>query len=294
MSKRDAFVVLGASGHIGSVVARRLLQEGHQVIAVVRDEARASDLKSAGADIAVVDVGNMEALRATLNRGRRAFLLNPPAPVTIDTDAEETRTATTIADAVAGADLEKILVESTYGAQPGNAIGDLSVLWNFEKRVGAAAIPTAVNRGAYYFTNLDMLLNEARQGFITTMFPAHLKIPMVAPTDLGMAAARRLTTPLDDVGIQYVEGPKAYSFDEVAAAFAETLEHAVTVRTIERSEWESSLKQAGFSEQAAHAYARMIEVSLGGFDMPEDPMRGTTSLRAYISGLVKTGASAHC
>ncbi|NLS20342.1 NAD(P)H-binding protein [Rhizobium sp. P40RR-XXII] len=293
MPKRDAFVVLGASGHIGSVVARRLLREGHQVIAVVRDEARASDLKSAGADIAVVDVGNMEALRATLRRGRRAFLLNPPAPVTTDTDAEETRTATSIAEAVAGANLEKILVESTYGAQPGDAIGDLSVLWAFEKRVGAAAIPMAVNRGAYYFTNLDMLLDEAQRGFIITMFPAHLKIPMVAPTDLGVAAARRLTTSLDDVGIRYVEGPEAYSFDDVADAFAETLEHAVTVRTIERGEWESSLKQAGFSEQAAHAYARMIEVSLGGFDMPKDPMRGTTSLRAYISGLVKTGASAH-
>jgi uncharacterized protein YbjT (DUF2867 family) len=63
----------------------------------------------------------------------------------------------------------------------------------------------AINRGAYYFTNLDMLLDGAREGTVTTMFPGDLKIPMVAPCDLGAAAARRLPTGLDDTGIRYVE-----------------------------------------------------------------------------------------
>ncbi|EJB01822.1 putative nucleoside-diphosphate sugar epimerase [Rhizobium leguminosarum bv. trifolii WSM597] len=287
MTRADAFIVLGATGHIGSVVARTLLRDGHQIVAVVHDEAKAAGLKSLGAEIAIVDLGDTQALRATLRRGRRAFLLNPPAPVTTDTNAGETRTATSIAEAVGGAGLEKVVVESTYGAQPGDAIGDLSVLWNFERAVGAAAVPAAINRGAYYYTNLDMLPDEARQGSITTMFPAQLKIPMVAPADLGLAAARRLASPLDDVGIRYVEGPEAYSFGEVAAAFAEILGHAVTVRTIERSEWEASFMKAGFSERAAHAYARMTEVSLAGFDMPENPIRGTINLRDYISTLVK-------
>jgi uncharacterized protein YbjT (DUF2867 family) len=292
MTNPDAFIVLGATGHIGSVVARTLLRDGHQVIAVVHDEGKAGDLKSVGAEIAVVDVGDTQALRATLRRGRRAFLLNPPAPVTADTDGEENRTASSIAEAVVGAGLEKVLLESTYGAQPGDAIGDLSVLWNFERAVGSAAIPMAINRGAYYFTNLDMLVEEARQGSITTMFPPHLKIPMVAPADLGLAAARRLASPLEDVGVRYVEGPETYSFNDVAAAFAKTLGHAVTVRTIERNQWEASFRQAGFSERAARAYARMTEVSLAGFDRPEDPIRGTTSLLSHISRLVDARTSA--
>jgi uncharacterized protein YbjT (DUF2867 family) len=258
----------------------------------VHDKAKADDLKAAGAEIAVVDVGDTQSLRATLRRGRLAFLLNPPAPVTTDTDAEENRTASSIAEAVVGAGLEKVLVESTYGAQPGDAVGDLSVLWNFERGVSSAAIPMAINRGAYYFTNLDTLLDEARKGSITTMFPARLKIPMVAPADLGLAAASRLAGPLDDVGVRCVEGPEAYSFEGVAAAFAKMLGHAVTVRTVERSQWEARFKQTGFSESAAHAYARVMEASLEGFDMPENPMRGTTSLTDYISELVQTRTSA--
>lgn len=280
------YVVLGASGHIGSVVAKRLLADGHEVIAVVRDAEKAAALKSAGAEIAVVDVGDVQALRATLRRGRRAFLLNPPAPVNMDTDAEENRTAAAIADAVGGSGLEKVLAESTYGAQPGEAIGDLSVLWNFERAIGASSIPLAINRGAYYFTNFDMLLDQAREGTITTMFPAHLAIPMVSPSDLGVAAARRLAGPVEDTGVKYVEGPEHYSFDDVAAAFADALGHAVVVKTLERSQWEGYFFEAGFSERAARAYVRMTEASLNGLEMPSQPVRGETTLADHIARLV--------
>lgn len=285
-ANRNAYIILGATGHIGSVVAESLLSGGHDVIAVVRDDAKAESLKDAGAKIAVVDVADTERLRATLQRGRRAFLLNPPAPVTGDTDVEENGTAQSIAEALLGSGLEKVLVESTYGAQRGEAIGDLSVLWNFERAVAQAMIPTAVNRGAYYFTNLDMLLDEARDGTISTMFPAHLAIPMVAPADLGLVAAKRLANPVEDIGLRYVEGAEHYSFDDVAAAFADALGHAVTVKTIERADWEASFRQAGFSESAARAYTRMTEASLEGFEMPEDPLRGATSLGQHISNLV--------
>lgn len=175
MTAHDAFVVLSASGHIGSVVARTLLRDRHHVIAVVRDEAKAVRLKSEGAEIAVVDVGDRHSLRDLFRCGRRAFLLNPPVPIHMVTDAEENRTASSIADAVSGSGLEKVLVESTYGSQPGDAVGDLSVLWNFERSIAATEIPMAINRGAYYFTNLDMLVEGARKGTISTMFPPDIK-----------------------------------------------------------------------------------------------------------------------
>jgi hypothetical protein len=118
------------------------------------------------------------------------------------------------------------------------------------------------------------------------MFPAHRAIPMVAPADLGLVAAKRLVSSMDDVGLRNVEGPQHYSFDDVAAAFADALGHAVTVETIEREDWEASFRQAGFSESAAGAYSRMTEASLDGFEMPENPIRGETSLQEYVSALV--------
>jgi uncharacterized protein YbjT (DUF2867 family) len=282
------FVVLGATGHIGSVVTKSLLKEGQRVTAIVRDDKKAEGLKSLGAKTAVVDVRDHDALREVLRQGRRAFLLNPPAPTNIDTDKQENETASSIALALDGSGLEKVLVASTYGAQPGGAIGDLSVLYDFEAKVCSHGIPTAINRGAYYFTNLDMLVDGAIRGEITTMFPAYLQIPMVAPSDIGAMAAERLTSPLDDVGVRYVEGPERYSFAAVAYAFSRALDHPVNVRIIDREDWEAGFIGQGFSEAAARSYVRMIAASVDGFEMPESPMRGSTDLETYIRGLTNS------
>ncbi len=160
-------------------------------------------------------------IRSILQKGRRAFLLNPPADIKGDTNAEELKTARSIAAALEGSGLEKLVVASTYGALDGAGIGDLSVLYEFERLVKASGIPAAINRGAYYFTNLDMLLQPAKEtGRLLTPFPEDMKMPMVSPRDLGEAAAARLKSPIDDVGIDHVEGPERYSFADVAKAFS--------------------------------------------------------------------------
>jgi uncharacterized protein YbjT (DUF2867 family) len=91
------------------------------------------------------------------------------------------------------------------------------VLYDFEQMVEASGVPTTINRGAYYYTNLDPLFATARQGQIATPFPGELVMPMVSPADLGTAAAERLLSPVDDIGVQYVEGPERVTFSQVAS-----------------------------------------------------------------------------
>ncbi|WP_202880480.1 hypothetical protein [Sinorhizobium medicae] len=147
---------------------------------------------------------------AAFRRGRRAFLLNPPADTTKDTDTVERRTAANILVALEGSGLEKVVAASTGGAQPGNRIGDLNVLWELEEGLRRQSIPAAINRGAYYMSNWDDLLDVVRRdGVLPTMFPEDTVIPMVAPRDLGEAAAERLLSSVNDVGVWYVEGPRA-------------------------------------------------------------------------------------
>jgi uncharacterized protein YbjT (DUF2867 family) len=280
------FVVLGATGNVGSSVLRVLSQTGQPVIAITHSADKAAALEADNIEAAVVDVADVQALRDTLKRGTRAFLLNPPADPGGDTNAEELATARSITQALEGTGLEKIVVESTYGAQEGEAIGDLSVLHEFEQWAKARGIATAINRGAYYFTNLDMLLEPAKEGVVPTAFPAAMRLPMVAPADLGEAAAARLLSPIDDVGIRYVEGPEHYSFGDVAAAFARALGRDVKVETTPREKIAESFGAIGFSPEAARSYARMTEVTIDGPEAPKDPWRGKVTLEQYISGLV--------
>lgn len=289
------YVVVGATGHVGSAVANALLRSGDQVTVVTRDKEKAASWQSRGAEAAVLDVADVDALRSVFKRGRRAFLLNPPAPPSSNTDKEEHRTFACIVDALDGSGLEKVVAESTYGAQAGDQLGDLSVLFDFEQALARQPIPVTVLRAAYYMSNWDAMLEPAGEGMLPTMYPADLAIPMVAPADLGEAAARLLREDVGQPDIHYVEGPTRYSSNDVAAAFAKALGRDVTVAVTSRDQWEDAYRKLGFSEAAAFAYARMTAIGVdGSFDMPINPERGIVSLGAYIAALVHRdeGASA--
>lgn len=281
------FIILGASGNIGSQVTKILSQAGKPVLAVVHSADRADAIRTETVEPAVADLRDSDALRRIFRRGRRAFLLNPPGDPAGDSNASELETAHSIADALADSGLEKIVLASTYGAQPGDGIGDLSTLYEFEQLAGASGIPLAINRGAYYFTNLDMLADATRDGVLPTAFPADFTLPMVAPEDLGVAAAERLLSGVDDVGIQYVEGPARYSFTDVAACFSRHLGRDVRVQTTPRDQWEESFKTVGFSAVSARAFARMTEATLDGPELPDNPIRRRVTLDDYIAGLLR-------
>lgn len=281
------FIVMGATGHVGSAVVRALLETGATVTGLTRDEDKAAALRAEGAEAAVVDVDDVERLRAVFRGGARAFLLNPPAAPTTDTDQEEARTVRCIMAALQDSGLERVVVESTYGAQPGERCGDLNILHDFEQALREQPIPAVVQRAAYYMSNWDMTLPAVRSGALPTFYPADLAIPMVAPVDLGRAAAGLLTrSDLPDEP-HYVEGPERYSSADVAAAFAEALGRPVEAAVVPPEGWEEAYRKLGFSAPAAASYARMTAVTVEGrYEMPEAPERGAMTLRRYVADLV--------
>jgi uncharacterized protein YbjT (DUF2867 family) len=287
--EQDMHIILGGTGNVGSAAAKTLLAANEPVTVVGHDPAKASQWEAQDARFACVDLHDGAALRAVLQTGRRAFLLNPPAAPNSDTDVEERATIAAILSALEGSGLEKLVAESTYGAQPGERCGDLSTLWTLEEGLAEQPIPYAVNRGAYYFSNWAMNLAEVRKdGVLRTMFDADFEMPMVAPEDLGKHAAALLSD--DRTGIFHVEGPRRYTPQDVADAFAAALERDVQVKTTPRSEWVASFKAVGFSDAAADSYARMTAATVDtpGFAKPD--VRGDTKLEAYIAALVREPA----
>jgi uncharacterized protein YbjT (DUF2867 family) len=280
-------IVLGATGHIGSAVASSLLESGETVIVGVRDPQKAEALRKAGATIKIVDVRDVENLRAIFAEGKRLFLLNPPADPSGDTDVAERETISSILAAIKGSALERIVAESTYGAQSGRQIGDLGVLWEMEQALAGIPISTTIIRAAYYMSNWDASLETARRDSVVhTLFPEDFRMPMVAPADIGRVAAALMAARTDRPGLQYVEGPRRYSVKDVADAFGQALGKPVRVVTTARDEWVESFVQLGFSKAAAASYAGMTAAALA-FEPPnEDEVdRGLLSLADYVKSI---------
>ena len=282
------YIIVGGTGHVGSAVAKTLLDAGEPVTIVARSPEKAGAWRQQGAEVALADVHDVASLREVFRKGQRAFLLNPNADVASDTDREERETVRCLLEAIDGSGLEKVVAQSTMGAQPGEQCGDLNVLYELEVGLRKQPIPVSVVRAAYYYSNWDTMVEPVtKDGVLSTMLPADLKLPMVAPEDLGREAARLLQAPIEQIGIYPVEGPERYSPNDVAAAFAAVLGRAVRVDEIPRQAWEDAYRRLGFSDAAAHSYARMTALTADGPEYPEDSIKGSITLETYIGKLVR-------
>jgi uncharacterized protein YbjT (DUF2867 family) len=280
-------IILGGTGHIGSALAETLIKKGESVTIVSRDPKKKQEWEQKGATVAIADVLDVNALREVFDLGIKLFLLNPPAPPSTDTVVEEQKTLQAILTALEGSAIKKVVAESTYGAQPGDGLGDLGVLYEMEQTLAKMNIPSSIIRGAYYMSNWDMSLKTAQEeGKVYTFYPVDFKLPMVAPRDIGNIAAQLMLEPISQTGLHYVEGPETYSAKDVAAAFSTALNRVVEPVEISEDHWMSALRDVGFSELAAKSMAAMTHLTLEGPEEPEHPIRGATSLEEYIKQLV--------
>lgn len=284
-------IILGATGHVGSNVAKNLMALGEEITVITHNPNKMAEWTSQGAQVACVDVHETNALNEVFNRGQKLFFLNPPADPSLD-DAvkEEKMTVYSILEALKNSAITKVVAESTYGAQPGDGIGDLGVLHEMEVGLKELGIPSIIIRAAYYMSNWDNFLESARRdGVITSFYPADFKLPMVAPVDLGKVAANLLTREDDRTGTIYVEGPERYSANDVAQAFSKYLNRPVSVKVLERGEWIPWLLEMGFSLAAAESMATMSEITLEEkYVMPKNPYLGTVTIDEYVKNLVSS------
>ena len=255
---------------------------------ITHDDEKVKNWENRGAKNAVADVVDSDKLREVFDTGTRLFLLNPPAKPSTDTVAEEHKTLTAILKALENSGIKKVVAESTYGAQSGEGVGDLGVLFEMEERLKKMNLSATIIRAAYYMSNWDTALETAKkEGKIYTLYPADFKLPMVAPQDIGEIAAKLLSEPLEKTGLHYVEGPETYSSNDVAEAFGKALDKTVKAVETPKDNRLDALKQIGFSEKAAKSMSAMTEVTLEQkYEQPQSPMRGATTINQYVENLV--------
>lgn len=284
------FIIMGGTGHIGRHLVSRLRADKYPVTVVTRSVERAETMQLGGAAIAAVDIRDHRALHEVFCRGKRLYVLNPPGNPMGDSDDEERATIASIGKALRKTDFEKIVVQSTYGAQKGEGIGDLGNLYELEQQVCECCERTTVLRAAFYMSNWQSSLHEARMdNVITSVYPSSLTMPMVAPFDVAAYAAELLLEDTDQSDIRYIEGRERYDVRDVAAAFGRAIGVAVGLHLIEAEAIEEYYRRLGFGIASARSFTAMALMNRnGGIELPKVYRTGTVSLENYIDKLCQT------
>src|SRR5229473_4165459 len=106
------YVILGASGNTGSIIANFLLSKGEKVRVMGRDAGRLQRFVGKGAEAFIANMSDAAALAKAFRGARAAYLLLPP----ITSREDQERESDAIAKAVKESGLPYAVYLSSYGA----------------------------------------------------------------------------------------------------------------------------------------------------------------------------------
>ena len=234
------FVISGVTGHTGSVVAQSLIDRGHPVRVIVRSEAKGECWRAKGAEVAIADIMDVDAMTNALQGATGAYFLLPPDLANAAFIDESLERASFIVAAAKAAKVPHAVILSSVGAQHEERVGPIATVARLERLFLEAAIPLTVVRPGYFLENIkDVLPAAVHDGVYPSMvLPLDFRIDMVATRDIGEAIADALVNPTT-VAHRVVElkGADQYSAQDIAAALSEKLGRVVVPIAVPPEHW---------------------------------------------------------
>src|SRR5712675_584191 len=269
------YVVLGATGNTGSIIANSLLTKGERVRVVGRDASRLARFVRKGAEAFTANVTDAAALTKALSGARAAYLLLPPSLTSLDYRADQERESDSIAKAVRESDLRYAVLLSSFGAHVPEGTGPIAGLHSAEQKLNAINGLNVLYLRAGYFMENHLAAIGMIQGmgmFGHAVLP-DLKIPMIATRDIREYAAERILK-LDFAGKQAREllGERDLSMTEVTAVIARAISKPdLRYEQFSYDQVQQVLTQKGTPPKAAALYIEMYKAINTGVLVPVEP-----------------------
>lgn len=221
------YVVTGATGNTGSVVAHRLLEKGKKVRVIARNAERLQALAAAGAEPFAADLTDPAALTRAFSGAEAVYAMIPPNPASQDVRADQHRITESIASALEKTGVKRAVSLSSIGADKKSGTGPVAGLHEFEERLNAVPGLNVMHLRAGYFMENTLGQGAAIRAMGKTVGPLRgdLKLPLIATRDIGEVAADVLLK-LEFNGRQTreLQGQRDVSYDEATAIIAKAID----------------------------------------------------------------------
>ena len=285
------YVVLGASGNTGHVVANNLLVRGQKVRVVGRNALHLQALAAKGAEISIADVSDAKAVAKAFHGADSVYVMIPPDPTSTDPLGYASRVSDAIASAVHNARTKNVVALSSIGAEQPGGTGPVVGIHNLEQTLNQINSANVLFlRAAYFMENTLPQVNAiCRMGYAVGPLRPDLKLPMIATRDIGTAAADALLHPtVRGKQVRELLGQRDLSYTEVAAIIGKAIAKPdLKYVQLPDDQARGAMVEMGFSEQAAWLLLEMTSALNSGKMHPLEPraVENTTptSFEAFVA-----------
>jgi uncharacterized protein YbjT (DUF2867 family) len=276
------YVITGATGNTGSVVADALLAKGQKVRVIGRDAKRLERFTQKGAEAFVADATDAATLTKAFPGATAAYVMNPPNIGAPDFRAYQERVNDDLAAAVEKSGVKHVVVLSSYGADKPDKTGPVLGLHTLERRLDAISGLNALYlRAGYFMENLLPQVGVIKSfGIVAGPLNKDVPSPMIATRDIGAAAAEALLK-LDFQGkrTRELQGARDVTYEEAAAIVGAAIgKPGLMYQKLPGMQLKPALMQMGMSASMADLLLEMAEaINSGHMKMLEPRSRANTT-----------------
>jgi uncharacterized protein YbjT (DUF2867 family) len=249
------FLLIGATGQVGSIVARNLVADGHPVRALVRNPDAAE--AKLGPDIEYVrgDLDDRTTLPGALEGVDAAYLATAPA---LEMVAQECN----FIEAAAEAGLPRLVALSVLGTEPSVPI--FKFHQDIEAKIADSGIPATVLRPGSFYSAFLFSAAAIGAGALPSA-AADSRHAWIDPADVAEVATAVLLAGAGYAGqVLKLTGPKALTYDDVAAALQRALGKPVAHQRLEEQTFRVQLASFGLPAWLIDSFLGMQRLTREG------------------------------
>lgn len=220
------YVVTGASGNTGRVVAETLLAAGADVQVIGRSADRLRPLVDQGAESFVGSVEDAQAMSTAFSGAVGVYCMIPPRFELRDFPAWQRSVGESLTAAVHEAGVNYVVFLSSIGAQHTEGTGPIVGLRRAEDRLNAlGGVHVLSLRAGFFMENFFRQVDVIRgMGVVGLPMRGDVPCPFIATKDVGEYAAERLLQKdFSDKSARELLGPRDMTMDEATRVLGQAI-----------------------------------------------------------------------
>jgi len=275
------YVVTGATGNTGNIVARTLLGKGAKVRAIGRSADRLQALVAQGAESFVTDLTEVSHLAKAFEGAKAAYVMLPPNLTAPDYRAFQDRVTDTIAAALRSAGITHVVTLSSIGADKPDRTGPVLGLRYLEQQLNHInGLHVLHLRAGYFMENtLSQVGIIQKMGISVGPLRPDLKLSMIATEDVGAVAADLLLRlDFQQKNTRELQGQRDISMNEVGQIIGKAIGNpGLRYTQAPDDQVQAALIQLGMSSSIARLLLEMSAALNSGYMRALEPRSAQTT-----------------